>query len=200
MKSGFYGLPLILSFVLCTCMAKILILLVHPNLERSKANQMLLDSLPVSDNITLRDLYELYPHFTINVKEEQTLLQNHDVILFQHPFYWYSCPPLMKQWIDAVLEDGWAYGKNGNALKGKKWIQAISTGGSEKAYQKDGFHGHLIDAFLLPFQRTAELCQMEYQKPFLVQGTFQLKEEEFQKESLRYRNFILSHLEEVHNG
>lgn len=180
-------------------MAKILILLSHPSLERSKANQMLLDSLPISDSITLRDLYELYPHFTINVKEEQNLLKSHDVILFQHPLYWYSCPPLMKQWIDSVLEDGWAYGKNGNVLQGKKWIQVISTGGSEKAYQKEGFHGHLIEDFLLPFRRTAELCNMEYQNPFLVQGTFQLKELELQKESLRYRNFILSYLE-AQNG
>ncbi|TGL46773.1 sodium:proton antiporter [Leptospira kemamanensis] len=179
-------------------MVKILVLLAHPYLERSKANQMLLDSIPLSENITLRDLYELYPHFTINVKEEQSLLLNHDVILFQHPLYWYSCPPLMKQWIDSVLEDGWAYGINGNALKGKKWIQAITTGGSQVAYTKEGFHGHLIEEFLLPFQRTAELCQMDYHKPFLVQGTFHLREEEFQKESIRYRNFILNNLEANH--
>lgn len=182
-----------------TFMAKILILLAHPYLERSKANQMLLDSIPQSDQITLRDLYELYPHFTINVKEEQTYLLSHDIILFQHPFYWYSCPPLLKQWIDSVLEDGWAYGKNGNFLKGKKWIQAITTGGSKSAYSKEGFHGHLIEDFLLPFQRTAELCKMEYQKPFLVQGTFHLKEDEFQKESIRYKNFILETLE-ANNG
>ncbi|WP_246834360.1 NAD(P)H-dependent oxidoreductase [Leptospira levettii] len=179
-------------------MPKILIQLFHPFLEKSKANQMLLDSIPISDNITLRDLYELYPNFTIDVKLEQKILMEHDVILFQHPFYWYSCPPLMKQWIDFVLEDGWAYGKNGNSLDGKKWIQAITTGGSNQAYQEDGFHKHRIEDFLLPFQRTAELCQMDYQSPFLVQGTFQLKEGDFQKESLRYRNLILSLLEAKH--
>ncbi|XDD45169.1 NAD(P)H-dependent oxidoreductase [Leptospira sp. WS39.C2] len=172
-------------------MPKILILLFHPFLEKSKANQMLLDSVPVSESITLRDLYEIYPNFTIDVKLEQKLLMEHDVILFQHPFYWYSCPPLMKQWIDFVLEDGWAYGKNGNFLKDKKWIQTITTGGTELAYSKEGFHGHLMEEFLLPFRRTAELCKMDYQSPFLLQGTFQLKEGEFQKESIRYRNFLL---------
>ncbi|MBL0954614.1 MULTISPECIES: NAD(P)H-dependent oxidoreductase [Leptospira] len=179
-------------------MPKILIQLFHPFLEKSKANQMLLDSIPISNQITLRDLYEIYPNFTIDVKLEQKMLMEHDVILFQHPFYWYSCPPLMKQWIDFVLEDGWAYGKNGNSLNGKKWIQTITTGGSEKAYKEDGFHKHPIEDFLLPFRRTAELCKMDYQSPFLVQGTFQLKEGDFQKESLRYRNFILSYLEAKH--
>ncbi|XDD41614.1 NAD(P)H-dependent oxidoreductase [Leptospira sp. WS60.C2] len=179
-------------------MAKILILLAHPFLERSKANQILLDSIPNAEDITLRDLYELYPNFTINVKLEQSFLLEHDVILFQHPLYWYSCPPLLKQWIDFVLEDGWAYGKNGNSLRGKKWVQAITTGGSREAYQKEGFHGYTIDEFLLPFKRTAELCKMDYQNPFLVQGTFHLKEEDFQRESIRYKKFILNMLEANH--
>ncbi|MDF7639407.1 NAD(P)H-dependent oxidoreductase [Lactobacillus sp. ESL0791] len=26
----------------------------------------------------------------------------------QFPFYWYSCPPLLKKWEDDVLEHGWA--------------------------------------------------------------------------------------------
>lgn len=171
-------------------MPKILILLVHPTLEKSKANQLLLDSLPVSENITLHDLYEEYPNFSINVKAEQNLITNHQIIIFQHPLYWYSCPPLMKLWMDLVLEDGWAYGTNGSHLSGKKWIQVITTGGSKDAYSKHGFHGYETEEFLLPFRRTAELCQMDYLPPFLVQGTFQLTELDLQKESNRYSMFI----------
>ncbi|MGE8720302.1 NAD(P)H-dependent oxidoreductase [Leptospira terpstrae] len=171
-------------------MPKILILLVHPALEKSKANQMLLDSIPNSENITLHDLYEEYPNFSINVKTEQNLMADHQIILFQHPLYWYSCPPLMKLWIDLVLDDGWAYGPGGNQLKGKKWIQVITTGGSKDAYSKDGFHGYETEDFLLPFRRTAELCGMDFLKPFLVQGTFQLNELDLQKESNRYSKFI----------
>lgn len=73
-------------------MPKILILLVHPTLEKSKANQLLLDSLPVSENITLHDLYEEYPNFSINVKAEQDLITNHQIIIFQHPLYWVQLP------------------------------------------------------------------------------------------------------------
>lgn len=177
-------------FVNLSRMPKILILLVHPTLEKSKANQMLLDSIPSSDAITLHDLYEEYPNFSIQVKAEQNLVLDHDIILFQHPLYWYSCPPLMKLWMDMVLEDGWAYGVDGNQLLGKKWIQVITTGGSKDSYSKGGFHGYATEDFLLPFRRTAELCGMDYLAPFLVQGTFQLNELDLQKESNRYLNFI----------
>lgn len=96
----------------------------------------------------------------------------------------------MKLWMDLVLEDGWAYGTNGSHLSGKKWIQVITTGGSKDAYSKHGFHGYETEEFLLPFRRTAELCQMDYSPPFLVQGTFQLTELDLQKESNRYSMFI----------
>ena len=28
---------------------------------------------------------------------------SNDIIVFQHPFYWYSCPAIMKEWMDLVL-------------------------------------------------------------------------------------------------
>lgn len=177
-------------------MKKILLVLAHPSFEKSKANQILWDVVPEHPLITKHDLYESYPNFFIDVDHEKTLLLNHQIIIFQHPLYWYSCPPLMKQWIDWVLLDGWAYGKGGTHLVGKKWIQAITTGGSETAYSKEGFHGHQIEEFLLPFKRTAELCGMFYQAPFLMQSTFHLTEKEMIEGSLTYKKFILSLVDE----
>lgn len=89
------------------------------------------------DEITFRDLYELYPDFNINIKAEQSMLLAHDIIIWQHPFYWYSCPPLMKKWIDLVLEYGWAYGANGDQLKGKSFLNAITSAGNFEAYKYD---------------------------------------------------------------
>ena len=37
----------------------------------------------------------------------------HDVVIFQFPLFWYSTPPILKQWQDIVLEYGWAYGEGG---------------------------------------------------------------------------------------
>src|SRR6187402_1058580 len=98
---------------------KTLILFAHPRLEKSRTNRALLARIPNHPDLFFNDLYEAYPDFNVDVEREKDLLIKHDVIIWQHPFFWYSCPPLLKQWIDLVLELGWAYGPNGNALKGK---------------------------------------------------------------------------------
>ena len=61
-------------------------------------------------------LYAAYPDFMIDVKREQQLLLDHDIIVLQHPFYWYSSPAIIKEWLDLVLENGWAYGTGGSNL------------------------------------------------------------------------------------
>lgn len=82
---------------------KILVLFFHPRFEESKANSALVQAIPKDGLVTFWDVYEQYPDFDIDVKKEQTLLLTHDVIVWQHPFYWYSCPPLMKQWIEMAI-------------------------------------------------------------------------------------------------
>ena len=154
---------------------RILILFAHPALERSRTNSVLADEASRVDGVTVHDLYESYPDFMIDVKREQGLLVDHDVIIFQHPFYWYSAPSLVKEWQDLVLEHRWAYGVGGTALKGKIAFNAITTGGGRDAYQRDGFHKHGIRDFLLPHERTACLCGMTYLAPFVVHGSLRVE-------------------------
>ena len=56
-------------------------------------------------------------NFFIDVHAEQKLLLDHDIIIWQHPFYWYSAPAIIKEWMDLVLEHGFAYGENGRSLE-----------------------------------------------------------------------------------
>jgi len=174
--------------------------LVHPSFEKSKANRTLAEHVPQHPHITFHDLYELYPTFDIDIKKEQSLLLTHEIVMVQHPLYWYSCPPLFKQWIDMVLEHGWAYGKGGTALTGKTFLQVLTTGGDHNAYSKSGFHGHELLEFLLPFRRTAELCHMKYAEPFVLQGTFQLDETNLKMEGVRFHNFVEGLLQEGIHG
>jgi glutathione-regulated potassium-efflux system ancillary protein KefG len=158
-------------------MQRVLVLFAHPRLEKSRANRVLLRHVPPIDGVTFHDLYELYPDFNVDADAEQKLLLAHDAIVLHHPFYWYSAPPLVKQWIDLVLTFGWAYGPGGTALRGKSLLHAITTGGAEQAYQPDGFHGFTIAEFLRPLQRTATLCGMRWLPPFVVHGTHRITEE-----------------------
>lgn len=156
-------------------MAKILILFAHPALEKSRIHAGLLRSIKGLPGVTLHDLYEMYPDMDIDVDREQRLLLQHDIILFQHPFYWYSAPAIVKQWQDLVLEHGWAYGLTGTALKGKQMGNVISAGGSQQSYTPEGHHGYTIHDFLLPFRQTASLCNMQYLPPFVIHGTHRIE-------------------------
>lgn len=155
---------------------RILILFAHPALEKSRVNRQLLQAIRTMDSVTIRDLYEHYPNFHINVKAEQALLLAHDIIVFQHPFYWYSSPAILKEWQDLVLEHGFAYGHKGTALRGKKFLSAITTGGSQQAYCRQGHNYFTLRELLTPFEQTARLCGMDYLPPFVIQGTHQLQD------------------------
>lgn len=167
-------------------MRRVLVLFAHPKFEKSRANKALVQAIAGLEGITFHDLYERYPHFQIDVAYEQKLLQQHDIIVWHHPIYWYSCPPLLKQWIDLVLEIGWAYGKGGEQLKGKYLFNAVSSGGSREVYQAEGRNRFSLRQFLAPFDQTAWLCHLQYLPPFAVQGTHRLTELELEKVALQY--------------
>lgn len=171
-------------------MARILVQFAHPALEKSRTQSALLKEISSLENITINDLYERYPDFYIDVKREQKLLLEHDIVVFQHPFYWYSTPPIIKQWEDLVLEHGWAYGKNGTQLSGKFWMHAISSGGPKHVYQKDGANRFTILEFLRPLEQTATLCKMNWLPPFLVQGTHRLSDAELAQFCGDYRRLL----------
>ncbi len=159
-------------------MRRVLVLFAHPVLERSRVNRRLLDSLRDLDGVTIHDLYEDYPTLGIDVKREQELLLAHDVIVFQHPFYWYSVPAILKEWQDLVLEHGWAYGHGGNNLRGKITLNAITTGGPETAYKKGGYNRFTIRELMAPWDQTAYLCGMRFIAPFAVHAALKVVRDE----------------------
>jgi glutathione-regulated potassium-efflux system ancillary protein KefG len=149
-------------------MNNVLILFAHPALEKSRVNLELMHAVRNLPGVTFHDLYEAYPHFHIDVRREQRLVEANDIVIMQHPFYWYSSPAILKEWQDLVLEYGYAYGKGGDAYKGKKLMNAITTGGPREAYSPTGHNRFTIRQFLAPFDQTARLCNMIYLAPFVI--------------------------------
>jgi len=153
------------------------VLFAHPVLERSRVNAVLLDAIRDLPGVKVHDLYEEYPTLAIDVPREKELLVAHDVIVFQHPFYWYSAPAIVKEWQDLVLEHGWAYGEHGTALRGKLTFNAVTTGGPASAYQRGGYNRFTVRELLAPFDQTAHLCGMRFLPPFCVHASLLLDEE-----------------------
>lgn len=167
-------------------MPRVLILFAHPALERSRLHRRFLAEVPRGRDVTLHDLYEAYPAFDVDVGREQALLLAHDVIVFQHPFYWYSTPPLLKQWEDLVLEHGWAYGSRGTALQGKRLLNVVTLGGGAAAYTRQGHNRFTVRELLAPIEQTARLCRMTYLPPYAVFGTHRMQAGEIAHAARRY--------------
>jgi glutathione-regulated potassium-efflux system ancillary protein KefG len=171
-------------------MAHVLVLFAHPALEKSRVHRRLIRALPALPKLTFHDLYEAYPTFDIHVEHEQALLTAHDLIVLQHPFFWYSTPPLVKQWEDLVLEHGWAYGSTGTALRGKRWLNLITTGGGASAYTREGLNRFTVRELLAPIEQTIRLCGMEYLPPYLIQGTHRMSEADIASAAEHYSELL----------
>jgi len=170
--------------------SRILVLFAHPAFEKSRVHRRLVDAIRNLEGVTFHDLYEAYPEFEIDVRREQELLTDHDIVVLQHPFFWYSTPALVKQWEDLVLEHGWAYGSHGKALAGKIALSVISAGGREDAYQHGGHNRFTMRELLAPIEQTFVLCGMRYLPPFIVHGTHRMSEEKMVEHANDYRRTL----------
>jgi glutathione-regulated potassium-efflux system ancillary protein KefG len=168
----------------------VLIIHAHPAPHISRANRALAvaaDTLPFA---TVHEIYNDYPGMFIDVRREQELLLAHDIVVLQHPFYWYSMPALLKEWVDLVLEHGWAYGPGGERLAGKTWSHAISTGGASDTYDTAGSNRYPMADYLRPLEQTARLCGMHWRAPFISHAPRVMGDAELAVEAERYCRWL----------
>lgn len=159
-------------------MKRVLVLFAHPSPKRSEVNIPLMQATKAEDNVTVVDLYAEYPTFQIDIDKEQQRLLEHDVIVFMFPLYWYSTPSILKEWQDLVLEYGFAYGSEGQALKGKTFVCALTAGASESGYHAAGYNNFTIRELLQPLEQTALLTHMQYLPPYALFGARTAVEEQ----------------------
>ena len=174
---------------------KIVVIFAHHNFTNSRIQKSLLRGISGLAHVEIRDLYSLYPDYFIDAKKEQAALKEADLIIFQHPINWYSSPAILKEWQDIVLEYGYAYGDHGTALKGKDFLQVISTGGGEQVYQSSGNNRFTVPEFLRPFEATAHLCGLNYHAPFVVHEASRISNDELEKKANSYVTLLSRYLE-----
>lgn len=145
---------------------KTLVILSHPNLANSVANKSIINIFKQSGkNIIIRHLDEIYHDYDIDIAAEQRELLAADTIVLQFPFYWYSAPASLKNWIDKVLTFNFAYGPEGDKLKGKNLLISTTVGGPSESYSPLGYNHFKVTDLLLPFEQTAYLTGMNYLPP-----------------------------------
>lgn len=177
----------------------LLLVLAHPGSPPSRVNAALADAARTVPGVAVHDLYDAYPHFFVDARAEQARVEAHAGVVFQHPMYWYAAPPLLKQWWDTVLEEGWAYGHGATATIGKTWAHAITTAGSARSY------AHAIDPsdeptgranvfplsdYVKPWLQSARLCGMRWHPPFTVHEAERIDAAALEAACERYRAWL----------
>ncbi len=134
---------------------KYLIIYAHPNPK--SFNHALLETVEgalkkAGKDYAVRDLYAMgfnpvlssgdfeafqSGQIPADIKAEQDLIKNSDVLIFIHPVWWTGMPAILKGYIDRVMSFGFAYtyGPQGpkGLLTGKK-VLAFSTSGFPHDY------------------------------------------------------------------
>ncbi len=176
-------------FVSTSTPPRVLIIYAHPEPHHSVVNQIMIKQAQRLEHVTVHDLYGAYPDFFIDVNHEHQLLMQHDVIVFQHPLYMYSCPALLKEWLDRVLGKGFAFG-DGSALAGKYWRSVITTGGRQEAFSPMGYNKYPLEQILQPFELTASLCQMKWLDPLVLYWSRNVSDSAREHHAEQYRQWL----------
>lgn len=170
-----------------------LVVVAHPDINNSTVNKAWRDELSQHEElVTVQEIYPEYPHGQIDIEKEQKLLEAHDHIIFQYPLYWYSSPPLMKQYLDEVFTHGWAYGSKGDALKGKNIGLAISIGSIAEAYTPEGNVKFTIDELVSPMIATTLFVSANYVGAHKLYSAFTIAPSQLEENTQDYLNFIQS--------
>jgi glutathione-regulated potassium-efflux system ancillary protein KefF len=95
-------------------------------------------------------------------------------------------------WFEKTLAYGWAYGHDPagqptRALESKRLLWAVSTGGSERAYQPEGYNHHTMEQIATPIHQTALYCGMQWLAPHVVYGANRLSAPELAAAAQAYR-------------
>ncbi|MET7458128.1 NAD(P)H-dependent oxidoreductase [Streptomyces sp. NPDC005574] len=176
-------------------MSKVLVVVGHPDLSRSRANAALVDAVRDLPHVTVHDLYAAYPDFEIDVEAEQALLAEHDVIVFQHPVFWYNTTPLFRLWQDRVLTIGWAFTMESTPeqLAGKRAVVAVTAGVNAEDYSPEGWVKATVESLLGSWEAILRLCQFDIQPMFKVHGTITgLSDEDLATAAKQYNELLAS--------
>lgn len=182
--------------------ADTLVIITHPHLadgspQQSRVNARWARELSAHpDEFDVRDLYALYPDGSLDadaVAREQTALEAHGTVVFQFPIYWYSCPALLRTWLDEVYAFGWAYGDDdarpgepGRKLAGKRFGCAVSAADIPENYAATGKLGYTMEQVLTPFSAMANYLGATEARPFVLYRAEEVTDDALDASAERY--------------
>lgn len=162
-------------------MKKTLVLFAHPFLEYSYSNRVLINFYERHQHYDFLDLYEIYPNFHISAFKERKRLQEYDRFILHFPLIWFGVPPLLRLYLDEVLDPTWINKEIVNPFEGKEVFMLATTRSKERSFGKDGKHGYSVNDLLSGLIVVFKALEADLKEPYVV----------YEAESLTRKEIIL---------
>lgn len=156
---------------------KTLVIVAHPEFSNSSTQHFLKEAVDPYDDVTF---HVLKP--PLNVAHEKELVQSHDRLIFQFPFYWYSAPAILKAWIDDVLTD---------QSPNKELGLVVTIAVREAAYQAGGEIGFTVSELLRPYEALAKAKKWHFLPSLPIFKFAYMSDNEQLRLAIRYQRYCL---------
>ncbi|MTH78367.1 NAD(P)H-dependent oxidoreductase [Paracoccus aestuariivivens] len=172
-------------------MSKTLILMFHPDPSRSNANVAMARAAAALPDVEVVDMMAACPeglHLFRDGEREAARLLAVDRIVLQFPVQWYSTPPLLKSWQDAVLTRMFyiTYETEGRHLEGTPLMIAATAGNTREAYSAGGQNLFPMTELIAPLRATAHRCRLDWAEPFFLYRADKLSPDEIEAAAQDY--------------
>lgn len=149
---------------------KTMVLLFHPNMDRSLVNKKLIAAAKQKRGVMIRDMYDLYRNNKISINNERKLLLGADRIVFQFPLRWYSAPSLLYKWESQVFDDYWLNsGPDGEkVLTGKELMLTVAHSEPSYDFTPEGKYHYSLCQLLHPFEVVSMHIGTTYCQPVSI--------------------------------
>lgn len=165
---------------------RITIVLAHPDINDSRANKELINTVKELDNVAVYNLYEDFPEL-FDVEVWTQIMLDSSMLIYQFPLYWMSAPYMLKKWQEEVF----THLSRTPVTVGKPMMVVTTVGGDTNAYRSGGRNRYTVDEILRPYEASALAAGMRWQTPIVV---FEMDKEQIGKNltegSIEYKNRI----------
>ena len=170
-------------------MKKTLIIFAHPHFEYSHANVELVKAYDNLENVDFKDLYEEYPDFHIASFRERKRIREYERLVFHFPLIWFTCPPLLKLWIDEVFDIKWMAEQN-HPLQNKDAFIIVTLGGKEENYSPDGLYATTVPELMKFLILSLKVNGIEVKEILAIHNADELTEADLAKYTTEIRKTL----------
>ncbi|HRP89241.1 MAG TPA: NAD(P)H-dependent oxidoreductase [Edaphocola sp.] len=168
-------------------MPKTLVLFAHPFFEFPDSNQELIAMYQNKEQFDFIDLYEVYPNFHIPAFRERKRLSKYSKIVFHFPLIWFDMPPLLRLWLDEVIDGSWTKEYIDNPLEGKNIYIIITSISKEKSFGENGKYIYSIEDLLAGFLITLKIFKTKIHPIYVV---YESESQSFKEIEAHKANFL----------